>query len=174
MMIGLEERLSAAVESHRGEYITLLADLVGCPSTLGNEKPAQERLLAHVLAMGLDGELWELDPKRLEKDPRFVRVAREYTDRPNLSATLPPEAKGGRSLVLNGHIDVVSPEPVGWWQRDPWGAEIEDGRLYGRGAVDMKSGLVQGLLAIRAVQEVGVPLRGPVIFESVIEAFHFL
>lgn len=165
----LEDQLSAAVESHEEEYVALLADLVRCPSTLGSERPAQERLLAHVVAMGLEGELWDLDPSCLRQDRRFVPVAREYRGRPNLTATLRPRGQGGRSLVLNGHVDVVSPEPIDWWQHDPWGAEIEDGRLYGRGAVDMKSGLVLGLLAIRAVQVVGPPLRAPVIFESVIE-----
>lgn len=88
---------------------------------------------------------------------------------PILTAVLHPQGHGGQSLVLNGHIDVVSPEPVDWWQHDPWGAEIEDGRLYGRGAGDMKCGLVQALLAIRAVQVAGTPLRGLIIFESVTE-----
>ena len=164
-----KEKLNAAVEAHRDEYVALLADLVRCPSTLGNEKPAQERLLKHVTSMGLDGELWDLDIAALEKDNRFVAVDRNYKDRPNLIATLPPEGNGGRCLVLNGHIDVVSPEPIDWWKNDPWGAEIKDGCMYGRGALDMKGGLVQALLAIRAIQEVEIPLQGPVIFESVIE-----
>jgi acetylornithine deacetylase len=169
MMADLKAQLSAAVEAYQEEYIALLADLVRLPSTLGNEKPAQERLLAHVVSMGLDSELWDLEPTALQADPRFVPVDRGYEDRPNLTATLQPGGQGGRSLVFNGHIDVVSAEPLDWWQHDPWGGEIEGGRLYGRGALDMKCGLVQALLAMRAVQAVNVPLRGAVIFESVIE-----
>ncbi len=76
---------------------------------------------------------------------------------------------GGRSLVLNGHIDVVSPEPVSWWAYDPWGATIVDDHMYGRGALDMKGGLVAALMAIHAVMDAGAQLRGDVIFESVIE-----
>ena len=169
MATDLVEQLHEAVETHREEYIGLLTDLVRCPSTLGKEARAQKRLLAQVTCMGLDGELWDLDPTALREDPRFISVDREYRGRPNLTATLRPCGSGGRSLVLNGHIDVVSAEPASWWQYDPWGGTIEDGRLYGRGALDMKGGLVQALLAIRAVQVAGISLRGPVIFESVIE-----
>ena len=168
-MPNLEEKLDAAVETHKQEYIALLAELVRYPSTLGDEKPAQERLLAHVLSMGLEGELWDLDPAALKEDPRFVPVDRTYEGRPNLTAVLLPQGQGGRSLLFNGHIDVVSPEPTERWTRDPWGGEVRDDRLYGRGAYDMKGGLVQALLAIRAVQATGVHLRGPVVFESVIE-----
>ena len=168
-MIAECERLKTAVRDCQEEYVALLTDLVRCPSTLGNEKGAQELLLQHVRSMGLDGELWDLDPETLQSDPDYVASGRQYAGRHNLTATLPPKGHGGQSLVLNGHIDVVSAEPTDWWQHDPWGAQIENGRLYGRGALDMKGGLVQALLAIRAVQSAEVFLRGAVIFESVIE-----
>ena len=71
--------------------------------------------------------------------------------------------------MLNGHVDVVSSEPVSQWSHDPWGAEIENDRLYGRGACDMKSGVNAMLWAVRAIQTAGVRLRGDVILQSVIE-----
>ena len=74
---------------------------------------------------------------------------------------------GGRSLTFNGHIDVV---PIGVernWSHDPWGAEIEDGRMYGRGAADMKAGVVAMLGALRALRD--VELRGTLCVETVIE-----
>ena len=87
----------------------------------------------------------------------------------NVIATAPGTG-GGRSLVLNGHVDVVSPEPVGWWTGgDPFSGRIEDGRLHGRGAWDMKGGLAAALWAWEAVRATDVPLRGDVRFESVIE-----
>lgn len=168
-MTDLENKLDEAVEVHKQEYMSLLTDLVRYPSTLGNEKAAQQRLLKQVLSMGLEGELWDLDPITLEQDPRFVPVDRTYKDRPNLTAILRPQEQNGRTLLFNGHIDVVSPEPLEMWTHNPWGGEIISERLYGRGAFDMKGGLVQALLAIRAVQAAGVQLRGTVIFECVIE-----
>ena len=94
-----KEKLGAAVEAHREEYMALLAELVRFPSTLGNEKPAQERLLEHVTSIGLESELWDLDIAALEKDRRFVAVDRDYEDRPNLTGTLQP---GGERWPIIG------------------------------------------------------------------------
>ncbi|HEY7198342.1 MAG TPA: M20/M25/M40 family metallo-hydrolase [Gaiellaceae bacterium] len=69
---------------------------------------------------------------------------------------------------MNGHVDVVSAEPLAHWTHDPWGAEIEGDRLYGRGAGDMKGGIVAMLLAVGAARSLG-ELPGPVIYQSVIE-----
>ena len=74
-----------------------------------------------------------------------------------------------KSIILNGHIDVVSPEPVDRWRHDPWGGEIEEKRLYGRGALDMKAGLVVNLFALKALLETGLEPGGSVILQSVIE-----
>ena len=74
---------------------------------------------------------------------------------------------GGRSLTFNGHIDVVPATPEHRWSYDPWGAEIEGGRMFGRGAADMKAGIVAMLGAVRALRDVG--LRGDVLVETVIE-----
>ncbi len=73
------------------------------------------------------------------------------------------------SLILNGHIDVVSPEPVDQWQHDPWGAEIEENRLYGRGAVDMKAGVIANLFVLKALIKAGIEPGGNVMLQSVIE-----
>jgi acetylornithine deacetylase len=164
-----ERRLDSIVEALRDEYIALLVDLVRCPSVLGHELPAQERLLSHVRSMGLEAELWDLDPAALQADPRFIRVERDYANRPNLTASLAPSGSGGCSLLFNTHIDVVAPGPLERWQHDPWAGDIEGGRMVGRGSLDMKAGIVQALWAIRAVQLAEVALRGPVLFESVIE-----
>ena len=163
------QRSSAAVDSHRDDYLQLLIDLVKCPTLLGQEGPGQDLLYRRLLDLGLEAERWDLDTENLAEHPAFAPVEWGYEERPNVRGTLKPSGKGGRSLVLNGHIDVVSPEPLDWWTYDPWGANIADGKLYGRGSVDMKAGLVAALLAIQSVMDSGVRLRGPVIFESVIE-----
>ena len=91
-----------------------------------------------------------------------------FAGRHNVAATL-PGAGGGRSLVLNGHVDVVSPEPLANWTRDPWAAEIVGRRMYGRGAYDMKSGLAVNLFLARLLTELGIQLKGDLSLESVIE-----
>jgi acetylornithine deacetylase len=78
-----------------------------------------------------------------------------------------------RSLALNGHVDVVSPEPLETWSHDPWGGEIvgvgSAQRIYGRGALDMKSGTIANLHALKAVLDAGLRPRGTVVLQSVVE-----
>jgi acetylornithine deacetylase len=165
----VERRLDEAVDRLRSEYVDLLASLVRQPSLLGQERPAQEIVHRHLRRrLGLAAEMWDLDLGALGPHPAFVPTSWSYEGRPNVTARWAGSG-GGRSLVVNGHIDVVSPEPVDWWTHDPWGGIVVGDRLYGRGAYDMKSGLVAGLLALHAVREAGPPLRGSVIVESVIE-----
>jgi len=87
-------------------------------------------------------------------------------ERHNLVGTL-PGIGGGRSLLFNGHIDVVGVGNINDWTKDPWGAEIADGRIYGRGASDMKSGIACAVAAAIAIKKAGVCLKGDVIIESV-------
>ncbi|MCY3774449.1 MAG: M20/M25/M40 family metallo-hydrolase, partial [Candidatus Aminicenantes bacterium] len=164
-----EDRAVAAVDALGGEYLRFLADLVRCPTLLGQEAECQELIYRRLVDLGLETRKWEPDPDLLESHPDFVPVERDYAGRPNVAGVLVPSGSGGRSLVLNGHVDVVPLGPLHWWSADPWGAEVRDGRMYGRGALDMKSGLVAALLAVAAVRESGARLRGPVRFESVIE-----
>ncbi len=76
---------------------------------------------------------------------------------------------GGRSLHLSGHVDVVPVDPDAPWSHDPWSGEIADGRIWGRGAGDMKGGLAAYLVAAEAVAEVCGDARGDLLFSSVIE-----
>jgi len=67
-----------------------------------------------------------------------------------VAARREPSAEGGRSVIFNGHLDVVSPEPVKLWDRDPYDPVERDGWLYGRGAGDMKSGVAAMTYAVHA------------------------
>ncbi|MGI5838344.1 MAG: ArgE/DapE family deacylase [bacterium] len=70
----------------------------------------------------------------------------------------------GKSLMLNGHIDTVSAEGM---VHPPFQASLKEGRVYGRGALDMKGGLTAILCAIKAVKKAGLKLRGDVVFAGV-------
>lgn len=164
-----EDRAVAAVDALGGEYLRFLADLVRCPTLLGQEAECQDLIYRRLVDLGLETRKWEPDPELLQSHPDFVPVKRDYAGRPNVAGVLVPSGSGGRSLVLNGHVDVVPLGHLHWWSFDPWGAEVREGRMYGRGALDMKSGLVAALLAVAAVRESGARLRGPVRVESVIE-----
>ncbi len=158
----------ASVEALAPRYHDLLRALVATPSVVGDERPAQEMLHGAAADAGLAAALHEVDPAALQDDPRAGLADLGRHPRPNLLARLPGTG-GGRSLLLSGHVDVVPIGEPGAWSRDPWGAQVVDGRLYGRGALDMKSGLVAALHAVAAIRVSGVPLRGDLAFESVIE-----
>jgi acetylornithine deacetylase len=149
-------------------YRELLRDLVREPSTIGNERAAQVMLSRAVPRQGLEPRLYDLDVAVLGQHPLFAPTDVSYRGRPNLVATR-VGGGGGRSLVLIGHIDVVSAEPEGWWTYAPWDVTVDGDRLYGRGAYDMKEGLVASMLALHAGARSGSALRGGVTLESVIE-----
>ena len=100
----------------------------------------------------------------LERPDSGIPLA-SYEGRRCLIGTLAGGA--GRSLLLNGHVDVVSPEPLDNWHYDPWAAEIVGRRMYGRGAYDMKCGLAACLAAVRAIVDSGTRLAGDVMIVSV-------
>jgi acetylornithine deacetylase len=149
-------------------YQSVLAGLIRIPSLLGDETQAQHYLATAADEAGLEVELWDVDPAELGSDPDYAAADGSAAVRPNVTATLRGTG-GGRSIAVSGHVDVVPLGPTRMWTRDPWGAAVEDGRMYGRGTLDMKGGLVAGLLAIHAVRECYGALPGDVSFESVIE-----
>ncbi len=80
--------------------------------------------------------------------------------RPNVIAELRGSLGDGPLLLFEGHTDVVTPGDVSKWTHAPFAGEIMDGRLYGRGAADMKAGVSAMLFAARALQLAGAPFKG--------------
>jgi acetylornithine deacetylase len=168
----MEEKLKAqietAVDGLRDDMIEALAQLVRIPSVIGSEGPAQDFIQRQYEALGLDVKTFEADKARMRQHAAYVESELPFEGRPNVIGTLSGDARK-KSMILNGHVDVVSPEPVDQWQHDPWGAEIEGNRLYGRGAVDMKAGVIANLFALKALMNAGVEPGGDVMLQSVIE-----
>ena len=90
-----------------------------------------------------------------------------FPDRPNLTGTLPGSDE--RSLILCGHVDVVPVGDPAAWRVDPFGAEIDGRRLYGRGAIDMKSGVAATVAVARALRRAGVTLQGRLDIHAVVD-----
>ena len=122
------EQLWVEIESRRDELVGVIADLVRRPSLLGEEGPAQAYVAGYLRASGMTTEVWELD-QSVRALPNAGDSGVSFAGRPNVAGTLPGRG-GGRSLILNGHIDVVSPEPLPAWTYDPWAAEIVGDRMY--------------------------------------------
>jgi len=168
---GPEDRaLIGAIEA-RSEWMSeVLADLVRAPSVLHQEESGQEVMRAALLGLGLEPLDVPMDADAIRAHPAHSPFDWDVSGKRNVVATWGPgELNHGRSLILNGHIDVVSPEPVDQWPRDPFGADRSDGWLYGRGAADMKCGLAAILGAVGGLIDLGLMPQAPVHIESVVE-----
>ena len=165
----VERQVLAQIEARRDQMISFLSCLVREPSTLGNELGAQQVVYRKLKSLGLSAEMWEPRLEALATHAAFAPTEWSYEGRPNVTAVHKAEASGGRSVILNGHIDVVSPEPLWGWSRDPWGAEIVADKLYGRGAADMKGGIAMMVLALEGIIAADIGLRGDVFVETVLE-----
>jgi acetylornithine deacetylase len=155
-----------AVENAFPSTLSFLQDLVRVRSVLGEEEPAQALVEERLHGLGFEVRSVEPDASALAQHTDSGIPLVSYEGRRCLVGTL--GTGEGRSLLLNGHVDIVSEEPADRWTKPPYGAVIEDGRLYGRGACDMKGGLAAMLLAVEAALSAG-DLPGPLVYQSVIE-----
>ena len=164
-----------AVAGRRDALIALTSELMAFDTVThtAGAPPRQERALQQHLAALLRGhgaevELQEPDAAALRPHP-MVPDALTFDGRPQLVARFRGSG-GGRTLLLNGHVDVVDIEPrADWTQPDPFTAVERDGLLYGRGACDMKGGVASMVIAACALAELGVPLAGDLIVNTVTE-----
>jgi len=156
------------VDEQRGEIIQTLSKLVGIPTVVGDEGEGQKYIRNLYTDLGLKVVSIEADYEKIRRHKAYSEFGKPYKGRPNVVGILEgsPSAK---SLILNGHIDVVSPEPVAKWDSFPWEAKIVGGRLYGRGACDMKGGLVASYFALKSLLDAGLKPKGKVMLQSVVE-----
>jgi acetylornithine deacetylase len=162
-LTGLSDEIGASVDANRAQATALLQELVrtnsvnpGYPGVeradvIGGETRVNDVLERHYRGAGLETH-------RVTEDP----------ERSNLVGVRHGSG-GGRSLILNGHVDTVPPaEADEWLCGSPWNAELRDGRLYGLGSTDMKGAGVAMWLAAQALEDAGVDLRGDLQLHSVV------
>jgi len=152
------------IDQRKNEIIELLGKLVSFPSVTGDELEIQNFISDKLSDMGLDVDMWEPDHDALRSHPAYVAVERGYANRPNVVGIC-RGAGNGRSLLFNGHVDVIPPGPLDVWSYGPFSAEIHGDRLYGRGASDMKSGLAAMTMALDSLIQLDIRLKGDVILE---------
>jgi acetylornithine deacetylase len=160
-----EQHALDAAEQLLGEGLhqRLLEDLIAIPSVTGTpaESEAQHWCARRMEHLGLATDVWRMDLDALRSDPDFpgTEAAREEIwgcvgTAGGLGSDAAP------ALVLQGHVDVVPPGDLAQWAgRDPFTPHVVDGFVHGRGACDMKAGVVANLVAAEAVLAAAVPLR---------------
>ncbi|MBT8494607.1 MAG: M20/M25/M40 family metallo-hydrolase, partial [Deltaproteobacteria bacterium] len=114
----------------------------------GNERPAADYIGKIFAAEGIDFEILESEPTRASIVARL-------------------KGSGARGpLLLNGHLDVVTADPV-HWKHDPFAAAVDEGCIWGRGAIDMKNMVTMSFMTLVALKRAGVELDRDVIFAGV-------
>jgi acetylornithine deacetylase len=134
----VDAEIMAAVAAEQPAVEALVAELVEQPTVLGAEAGGQDVMRRAFAGLGLEPFDVPLDPAALEGHPGAAPFSWDVAGKVNVVADWPPaEPAGGRSLILNGHIDVVSPAPESLWSGEPFAAPRDREWLYGRGAGDM-------------------------------------
>ncbi|MGI9061211.1 MAG: ArgE/DapE family deacylase [Ktedonobacteraceae bacterium] len=172
MSLTAHEQTALAALDEQG-LIKAFQQVLRIPSVTGHEATTQRWLGQHMQQLGLQVDLWTIDVPEVKKHPQFpgMEVDRSQHEAVGLVGTWQREATSGtpgKRLIFNGHIDVVPTGDRANWQHDPWGAELENDHIYGRGACDMKGGLMAALYAVKAIKDSGIPLNGSLMVQSVI------
>ncbi|GAB4186738.1 MAG: ArgE/DapE family deacylase [Thalassobaculales bacterium] len=165
----LSTRILKAVDAGFEEQTEATAELVKYPSLRGQEATAQDFMARLYADRGYAVDRWKINVEDIAHLPGFSPVFTSYDNAFNVVGCHRSATMKGRSLILNGHIDVVPTGPADMWTTPPFEPRVEDGWLYGRGGGDMKAGLLAGMFALDALRRLGFRPAADVYLQSVIE-----
>lgn len=161
--------LLAAVDEGFEDQVALTAELVRFPSTRGNEHTAQDFMAEQMRRRGLSVDRFRVELDEIRHLPGFSPVDVSYENAYNVVGARRVDRPTGRSLILNGHVDVVPTGPLDMWTSPPFEPRQADGWLYGRGAGDMKAGVIACLAALDAIDRAGYRPAADIFVQSVVE-----
>ncbi len=169
--MSIDDQVHSWVREHRSVFVDCLRSLVSIDTQnlapQGNERSGQMAVAGMLGMLGCEVDVYEISSvPGLLQNP-YYWPERPCTGRPNVIG-IRRGTGGGRSLLFSSHIDTVpvGPDP---WSKQPWGAEVSDGRLWGLGAYDMKGGLAASIVLVRALNDLGIRLQGDLMIESVVD-----
>lgn len=166
----LKDALSAAIDANAERQIAWLSKLVSFDSTRGKEGPCQDWLAGEFAARGGAVDKFTIADVPIEGKPGYSPVVdADYSKAVQVVSAWRAEAPTGRSLILQGHIDVVPTGPLEQWRNPPFEPVVEDGFMYGRGANDMKVGVASMVFALDALRDIGLEPAADVFVETVSE-----
>jgi acetylornithine deacetylase len=163
------EEVAALAAIDEAAIARTLLQLLALPSVTGSaaESETQHVLARHLEQLGLDVDLWSMDLPALREDPLFPGAEAPRDDAWGLVAVT-QGGGDGPTLILQGHVDVVPPGDLAQWNGDPFVPRVTGDVVHGRGACDMKAGVVANLSALAAIRACGVRLRGRVAAHFVV------
>jgi acetylornithine deacetylase len=165
------EQIASALDRNFERQTAWLSHLVQFRSTRGHEQACQNWLYADFLQRGWSVDRFSLADVDLKRFPAHAPMdGIDESKSIQLIASLPHSGgASGKSLILQGHVDVVPEGPSDMWQRPAYSGEVADGWLYGRGAQDMKMGIAAIVFALDAIAQAGLEPAAPVFVQTVTE-----
>jgi acetylornithine deacetylase len=164
---GLAESIRSAVQARREDAVSLLQELVHTRSVTGEESAVGKVVERAFSERGLEVDTWDATSEEMEPYRDHVGEQDSYENRPNVAGVRRGKG-GGHSILLNAHTDTVDPGDPAAWRGDPLSGALEGDLLYGRGSCDMKGGLITHLVALDALSDLGIGLRGDVIVAATV------
>ncbi len=166
---GLRQAIATAVADGFDRQVQFLADFTSIPSLRQQEDAALDFVAGALRTRGWSVDDWTTPVPALQAEPGFCDCAGERAEVRSVVGTLAPARETGRSLILQGHLDVVPEGPDAMWTTPPYAPRVRDGWMYGRGAGDMKAGKVAALFAVDALRRAGYAPAGRLHYQSVVE-----
>ena len=167
--ISLRARIVKSVSDGFPEQIAFTQDLVRFPSTRGNEHTVQDFMARALRSRGLVVDVFSIDEAAIARHPGGSRISPTHSKAPLVVGIHRPRQETGRSLILQGHVDVVPTGPEDMWSTPPFDPVIRDGWLSGRGSGDMKAGVATAVFALDALRRIGLQPAATVYMQSVVE-----
>lgn len=161
------------VEENKEEYLRFLIEIVSADTRIkdmgiyGKEINGQKIIIDKLKEIGAELDIFEPNYEDISKC-KEVNPFHEYIGRPNVVGILKGSG-GGKSLIINGHIDVMPFDNLDEWICYPLKPIVKNGKLYGRGTCDMKGGLAAAIMALKTIKESGIELKGDVTLQSVVD-----
>jgi acetylornithine deacetylase len=165
----IARRIVDAVDESFDRQLATTRDFVAIPSTRGAEGPCQDMIGDLLRERGYEVDDWHIDLDELKDLRGYGPVETDFSKARTVVGTYRPSSSAGKSLILQGHCDVVPAGPLEMWETPPFSPVVKDGKMYGRGACDMKSGTIGALYALDAIKSAGLKPTGRIHFQSVIE-----
>ena len=166
-MSDLHSIIDSTVNNMRDEIISFIQALVQSPSLANDEESVQKIIQSKLESLGLETKKVIVQFESIKNHPAFCDDGFSPDSRVNVIGQW-KNGDAAKSLILNGHVDVVPTGPETVWNESPWSGSVRDNRIYGRGSCDMKAGLASGIFAIQVLQSIGFKPKGNVMVQSVV------
>jgi acetylornithine deacetylase len=166
-MTNIHTLIESKTNELKDEIISFVQRLVQTPSLANEEGSVQKLIFDKLQSLNLQSETIPVKFKDIKDHPAFNDDGFSPDSRINVIGQWNSNKKG-KSLILNGHVDVVPTGPEKLWTESPWSGVIKNDRIYGRGSCDMKAGLASGIFAVQVLKSIGFEPSGNIMIQSVI------